>query len=94
MIFQDVVVHASASSVTASTRALSAYRFPVICAFNLIYVHVHRLRVRVRVSGDLENETKLVFSSYWKVFDETSVRKIGNLVIRADQSVHCGELDS
>lgn len=87
MIFQDVVVHASA-------RALSAYRFPVICAFNLIYVHVHRLRVRVRVSGDLENETKLVFSSYWKVFDETSVRKIGNLVIRADQSVHCGELDS
>lgn len=94
MIFQDVVVHASASSVTASTRALSAYRFPVICAFNLIYVHVHRLRVRVRVSGDLENETKLVFSSYWKVFDETSVRKIGNLVIRADQSVHCGELNS
>lgn len=87
MIFQDVVVHASA-------RALSAYRFPVICAFNLIYVHVHRLRVRVRDSGDLENETKLVFSSYWKVFDETSVRKIGNLVIRADQSVHCGELDS
>lgn len=63
MIFQDVVVHASASSVTASTRALSAYRFPVICAFNLIYVHVHRLRVRVRVrvSGDLETRPNLFF---------------------------------
>ena len=48
-------MHATASSVTASIRALSAYRFSMICAFNLLYVYVHRLRVRVRVrvSDDL-----------------------------------------